>query len=86
MEVAYQSRCLKENTAILEELVALRQEQATLLGYDNHASYIHELRMAKNPTIVSKFLKDLAVKLQPLWAKERAEMLELKEADCKQYG
>lgn len=30
-----------------------------------------ELRMAKSPQNVKKFLSDLAVKLQPLWAVER---------------
>ena len=40
LEIAYQSRCLEENTKILEELIELRQEQADLLGYDTHASYV----------------------------------------------
>ena len=65
LEIAYQSRCLEENTKILEELVELRQEQAQLLGYENHAAYVQELRMAKNPGNVRKFLGDLALKLQP---------------------
>ena len=82
LEIAYQSRCLAENTKILEELVALRQEQAQLLGYDTHAAYIQELRMAKNPVTVKKFLADLAVKLQPLWDSEKQELLALKSAEC----
>ena len=32
LEKAYQSRCMTENTKILEELVQLRQKQAELLG------------------------------------------------------
>ena len=32
IETTYQSRCLVENTKILEELVQLRQKQADLLG------------------------------------------------------
>ena len=32
LEKAYQSRCMTENTKILEELVQLRQQQAELLG------------------------------------------------------
>ena len=32
LETAYQSRCLVENTKILEELVQLRQQRAELLG------------------------------------------------------
>ena len=40
LEIAYQSRCLEENTKILEELIELRQEQAEMLGYESHAHYI----------------------------------------------
>lgn len=45
METVYQSRCMKENTKILEELIQLRQKQADLLGYENHASYVQEVRL-----------------------------------------
>ena len=44
MEQTYQSRCMEENTAILEEIVVLRQKQAELLGYESHAAYIQEIR------------------------------------------
>ena len=44
IETAYQSRCMKENTEILEKLVELRQKQADLLGYRTHAEYIQEVR------------------------------------------
>ena len=43
MNVAFNSRCMKENTPILEELVELRQRQAELLGYSSHAAYILEV-------------------------------------------
>ena len=86
LEIVYQSQCIEENTKILEKLVSLRNEQAKLLGYETHAAYIHELRMAKSPGNVKKFLSDLAVKMQPLWAQERKELLELKEEECKKNG
>jgi Zn-dependent oligopeptidase len=37
--------------------------------------------MAKDPDTVSKFLSDLAVKLQPIWLKEKEEMLGLKKKE-----
>jgi hypothetical protein len=40
-----------------------------------------QVRMAGNPEAVSKFLSGLAVKLQPLWKEEKAEMLKLKEEE-----
>jgi len=86
MNVAFNSRCMKENTPILEELVELRQKHAELLGYSSHAAYILEIRMAKDPKVVSKFLSDLSPKLQPIWLKEKEEMLELKKKECEKYG
>ena len=86
MEKTYQSRCMKENTEILEEIVTLRQKEAKLLGYENHAAYIQEIRMAKNPETVKKFLGELAEKLQPLWEEEQKVLLEMKEAECKELG
>ena len=79
IETAYFSRCMEENTKILEELIVLRQKKADLLGYENHAHYVLELRMAKSPKTVKDFLEGLATKLQPLWAKEKEEILKLKE-------
>ncbi|XP_076029322.1 thimet oligopeptidase-like isoform X2 [Oratosquilla oratoria] len=85
MMTASQAKCMEENTPILEELVALRQKQADLLGYKNHAAYILEERMAKTPEKVDEFLATLSDKLQILWTKEKEEMLELKQEECKKY-
>ena len=84
IETAYQSRCMDKNTRILEELVELRQKKADLLGYENHAHYVLEMRMAKSPKTVKDFLEGLATRLQPLWAKERQEILKLKEEEVHQ--
>ena len=86
VEVAYQSKCMAENTPILEEIIRLRQEQAQLLGYKNHAAYVQELRMAKNPETVAEFLSDLATKLKPLWTAESDEMLRIKKEECEKFG
>lgn len=47
------------NSKILQQLVDLRRKKATLLGYETHAAYIHEMRMAKNPQNVQEFLASL---------------------------
>jgi Zn-dependent oligopeptidase len=49
---------------ILEELVAIRDEYAKLLGYPNHAAYRLEPRMAATIPVVTEFLEDLAQKLK----------------------
>ncbi|XP_077980902.1 thimet oligopeptidase-like isoform X1 [Glandiceps talaboti] len=86
MEHAFNSRCIEENTKILEELVEIRQKKADLLGYKTHADFILELRMAKNPTAVSDFLKDLAERLRPLQKEELDVMLQYKKEESEQYN
>jgi len=86
MEKTYQSRLMKENTAIIEEIVALRQEQAQLLGYADHATYIQEIRMAKDPGTVKEFLGGLAAKVKALWEEEQKVMLRMKEEEAKELG
>jgi len=86
MEKTYQSRCKEENTAIIEEIVGLRQQQAELLDYPNHATYIQEVRMAKNPDIVKEFLGGLAVKVKQLWEEEQKVMMKMKEEEAKELG
>lgn len=86
IEYAFNRRCIQENTPILEELVELRQRMADLLGYPTHASHITELRMAKTAEAVSSFLSELGKKLRPLGDADLAEMLHMKEAECKELG
>lgn len=86
MVTASQSKCMEENTPILEELISLRQKQAELLGYKNHAHYVLEERMAKNPENVAHFLTNLSEKLQPLWEDEKVVMLKFKKEECEKYN
>nr|XP_045605809.1 thimet oligopeptidase-like [Procambarus clarkii] len=86
MITASQSKCMEENTPILEELITLRQKQANLLNYSNHAAYVLEERMAKTPDNVAQFLSGLSERLQPLWQQERSDMLKLKKDECEKYG
>lgn len=86
LEKAFKSRCIKENTAILEELIELRQKMATILDYPTHSSYILEMRMAKTPENVSNFLSDLSQKLDALGKADLECMLELKTEECKKHG
>jgi len=66
IEKAFNSRCIDTNVDIIEELIRLRALVAKLLGYQTHADYILDVRMAKNPTNVSTFLSELATKMRPL--------------------
>jgi peptidyl-dipeptidase Dcp len=48
-----------DNKEILSTILVLRAERAKLLGYDNHAEFVLEERMAKNPDSVFGLLDDL---------------------------
>ncbi|XP_061192675.1 thimet oligopeptidase-like [Saccostrea echinata] len=86
LETAFNSRCLKENTAILEELVELRAKKADILGFPTHAAFVLDMRMAKDPDTVKNFLVDLAQKLRPLQNQEVKVFLDYKKEECDKYG
>ncbi|XP_030878204.1 thimet oligopeptidase isoform X1 [Leptonychotes weddellii] len=82
-------QCLQqtgENCAILRELVTLRAQKSSLLGFSTHADYVLEMNMAKSSQVVATFLDELAQKLKPLGEQERAVILELKKAECEKRG
>ncbi|MGB0465907.1 MAG: oligopeptidase A [Pontibacterium sp.] len=54
-----------DNSAIMQDIMQLRQEKATLLGFDSYADYSLATKMAENPDQVIQFLDDLAEKSRP---------------------
>lgn len=62
------------NERNIKQIVSLRHERALILGYASHADYVLEERMAKNPTTVIDFLKDLLNKAKPFAEKEIEEL------------
>jgi oligopeptidase A len=54
-----------DNTAIMRELLALRQEEAQLLGYANFGEVSVVPKMADSPQQVIDFLRQLALKARP---------------------
>jgi len=86
MDFANGTKCIKENTPILEEIIVLRQEEAKLLGFDSHANYILDIRMAKTADTVFKFLHDLTDKLSKPALRDVDRLLQLKKADTTSRG
>lgn len=70
----YNARGLKDNPAVLEKIVSLRHERAKLLGYDTHASFVLEERMASKPQTVFSFLERLMLKAMPAAKRDLAEV------------
>jgi len=55
-----------DNSPIMTEILELRLELATLLGFGNYAEYSLATKMAETPDQVVKFLRDLAEKSLPV--------------------
>ena len=58
------------NETLIKEIVDLRLKRANLLGYQTHAHFTLEERMAKSPDNVYAFLNDLLKKAKPAAQKE----------------
>jgi len=54
-----------DNSPLIEQLLALRAEEAALLGYAHFADLRLQTRMAQSATQVQTFLRDLASKAKP---------------------
>lgn len=67
--MAFNTKCAKQdeldNQEIIKQLVSLRHQRAQLLGYENHAHFTLEERMAKSPDTVFDFLNSLLEKAKP---------------------
>ncbi|MDR0965321.1 MAG: Zn-dependent oligopeptidase [Myxococcales bacterium] len=79
--IAFQSREADKNTPLLTEAISLRDQQAKLLGYETHADFVTEERMAKSSAAVKRFLSDLQTQLRPRRDADYARMTELKRAE-----
>ncbi len=63
-----------DNTDVIRQIVALRQEESKLLGFENYASYSLENKMAKTPDEIIHFLMDLLSRSQSKAVEELAEL------------
>lgn len=63
-----------DNSALIEQLLALRAEEASLLGYTSFADLRLETRMADNAAQVLDFLRELARKAKPHATRDLAEL------------
>lgn len=77
---AYMSKAFKsderDNQEIVKKIVRLRLEKARLLGYESHADFVLEERMAESPQKVNHFLHELLEKALPKAKKEVRELQE----------
>ncbi|MCY4781338.1 M3 family metallopeptidase [Sphingobacterium sp. UT-1RO-CII-1] len=62
------------NEEILLKIANLRHQRALLLGYNTHANFVLEQRMAETPDKVKSFLNDLLIKAKPAAEQEFKEL------------
>ncbi|MEX8494643.1 M3 family metallopeptidase [Sphaerotilus sp.] len=63
-----------DNGPVMAELLRLRQEEATLLGYPSYADVSLVPKMAESPAQVLTFLRDLARRARPYAERDLAEL------------
>jgi oligopeptidase A len=65
-----------DNTAIITQLLKLRDEEAKLLGFDNFAELSLATKMADTPQQVIAFLESLAKKAKPYAERDMRELVD----------
>jgi oligopeptidase A len=70
-----------DNTPLIDKILALRAEEAQLLGYNNFAEVSLVPKMAETPTQVAAFLRDIAAKARPFAEKDVAELREFARSE-----
>ncbi len=72
-----------DNTKIMEQILALRHEEAQLLNFANYAELSLATKMANSPDEVINFLEDLAQKSLP---QARQDLADLQKFALENYG
>ncbi|KAL7009563.1 metalloendopeptidase [Cystobasidiomycetes sp. EMM_F5] len=70
------------NTKLFQEVMELRREAASVIGYSTWADYIIEPKMAKSAKTAIDFLEDLYSKIKPIGELERDRLLALKKQEA----
>ncbi len=74
LSIAFGSKSFKnddvDNQDIVLQIANLRHQRAQLLGYDSHAHFVLEERMAETPEKVFSFLNDILKKAKPAAERE----------------
>jgi oligopeptidase A len=64
----------RDNTPLIAEILALRQQQARLLGYEDYSQVSLESKMADSAQQVNDFLSELAVRARPYALRDLDEL------------
>ena len=70
-----------DNTPVMQSILALRAEEAQLLGYPHFAALSLAPKMAESSTQVMTFLRDLAQRARPYAERDLADMREFAQKE-----
>ena len=70
-----------DNTAVIDEILTLRSEEAALLSFANYAELSLATKMADTPEQVVTFLRDLAQRARPFALKDVADLREFAQKE-----
>jgi thimet oligopeptidase len=79
LDYARSSQCQQENVPLFEDAIKIRRQIAKLLGFDTHADFVLDIRMAKNKQNVLSFLDDLRDRLTQGGHQELEKLKQLKK-------
>jgi oligopeptidase A len=71
----------RDNAPLIAEILALRGEEAALLGFTNYAQLSLEPKMAESPEQVITFLGDMARRARPYGERDLADIREFAKRD-----
>lgn len=74
-------KLLRDNTPLIREILALRLEEAKLLGFKNYAELSLAPKMAQSPAQVIEFLRDLARRARPYAQQDLLDMRDFAKAE-----
>jgi oligopeptidase A len=70
-----------DNTPLMDEIIKLRGEEASLLGFANYGELSLASKMANSPQQVVEFMRELAQRARPFADKDLAELREFAKAE-----
>lgn len=82
--MALSSKTMKppyDNRPLVKDIASLRHRRANLLGYQSHAHFVLEERMADNPNRVKGFLDELLTHSKPAAEKDVEELRQMKKRE-----
>ncbi|MFI3266203.1 MAG: M3 family metallopeptidase [Rikenellaceae bacterium] len=72
-----------DNKELIKQMVKLRTERASILGYDSHAAYVLDVNMAKTPENVYGMLDQIWA---PALSRAKAELADMKKMKKEETG